>query len=412
MPYKSENNVNLTCNIVDISEYSDDGVRFFDDSISCPSNCDTERNIFPIPLDVPALNLTQKQSSSDTEASTLEGFSVAYQQMTEACSISPVKPRLIRSNSYTLESPSPVLLAHLEKQRSEEGQKYEFKSLRNWCSLDNGKLTQGFGDSSAEIVDKAPEKSDIRDESGDGLKDTEPAVEKVDLIELEKEFVSNEIENCGTNEPVNESTENGTTHCDLKQFSDIEKQLLDVLNNVPEKYTKQILDLLEKRIQNEIQTPAFTEIRKILLQPEETSKNQTVVQKLDENAPKLPEPCAVHPVTPHSDCLENTNSFTSSQTIYYTINSSSETLNALSTPLDKLIDTESDSDVNDNKKTEKSPPEAANKPLSSRNICKTLIHESVNCTVRNILNCSKELFPQEDVWIQPRLRQVVNSELN
>lgn len=417
MPYKNQSNLNLTCNIVDISEYSDEGVKFFEDSVSCASNCETERNVLSIATDTNIF-------STECDKSDLEvGLSVVP------------KPRLIRSNSYTLESPSPILLAHIEKQRSEDTENYSFKSLRNWCSLDNDKLAQSFGDSIGATATEMPKQSNVADESGDGLANTTLMMETAPLIDLESELcnqnVEQSVEVANKHSELNESeTINSINHKNesklyLSEFSDVEQQLLDVLNNVPEKYTKQILDLLEKKIQNDIQSSTFMEVRKILLlQPDEDNRSvrtqrDTEESAIVENKLKSSELFSIMPTTPHSDTsnyAENAKSFTSSQTIYYSMNGSNETLNVTSTPLGRFTDVENDSDANDNKeigelpvgvnetKTNKLTP--VDEILGSRNVCKTLIHESVDCTVRNILNCSKELFPEEDAWIQQRLKQV------
>lgn len=93
--------LNLTCDLVEASEYSSSGIRFFDDKISI----------------------------TDPHTDDLHEF----RNICSPCEqeLEQTAPPLIRSNSYTLESPSPLLLAHLKSMGLESsfGDEQTFQTL-------------------------------------------------------------------------------------------------------------------------------------------------------------------------------------------------------------------------------------------------------------------------------------------
>ncbi|CAG9841154.1 unnamed protein product [Diabrotica balteata] len=163
----------------------------------------------------------------------------------------PLKARLIRSNSYTLESPSPILLAHLEKccKTNLEVPEPSGNLSRNWTSLENNFVPMEDSEfsslntvynanlSSRNVSDKVP-LDGVGDEELKPQKDTgqkSPTIEVVQTdISVQHITVNANSENV---EPVKGTLDLTNPDC----------QLMQVLKKIPEDYSKQIIELLEKR---------------------------------------------------------------------------------------------------------------------------------------------------------------------
>ncbi|XP_050518854.1 uncharacterized protein LOC114326906 isoform X2 [Diabrotica virgifera virgifera] len=164
------------------------------------------------------------------------------------------KPRLIRSNSYTLESPSPILLAHLQKccKTNLEVPEASGNLSRGWTSLENNfslnsedsefsslNTVYNANLSSQTVSDKVPldgvGDKELRLQKDTGQKS--PTIEVVQTdISVQHITVNANSENI---EPVKGTLDLTNPDC----------QLMQVLKKIPEDYSKQIIELLEKRRQ-------------------------------------------------------------------------------------------------------------------------------------------------------------------
>lgn len=115
-------------------------------------------------------------------------------------SLSQKSPRLIRSNSYILDRPSPLLLAYLKKQENVTD------------------MTTGIAEAKTDLL------QDIKGTPNKNMKET---------------FLKNEAQ------IINEVIENNFTPATTpkKAVEDTESQLKQILDNIPSKYSKEILDL-------------------------------------------------------------------------------------------------------------------------------------------------------------------------
>lgn len=125
----------------------------------------------------------------------------------------PEVPRLIRSNSYTLESPSPLLVAYLKKQK------------------------------------EGPVNNDKEDTQFDT-----PVLQQMqtrDVEDLETDLLKGVIEN---NFTTTKKTADGT--------AEIESELKQILNNIPEKYSKEILAIFQKVKSSKEEEAEYSTIRR------------------------------------------------------------------------------------------------------------------------------------------------------
>ncbi|XP_063910731.1 uncharacterized protein LOC135127949 [Zophobas morio] len=144
-------------------------------------------------------NLTSE--TIDVSEYSVEGCKVLNKstESEQECSLSP--PKLIRSNSYTLESPSPILLAHLEKE------------ARKCIELDD---SDSASLSPVTIIDS----------------ELEPPLQVVDT-------------------DINVQQITVTTPVKFQDNQDsIDPQLLDILSKLPEDHARNILELLSKQHEN------------------------------------------------------------------------------------------------------------------------------------------------------------------
>lgn len=166
-------------------------------------------------------------------------------------------PKLTRSNSYVLESPSPLLLAYLKKQQES-----------NVTTSQTGQ--EQYTSTPVRAKSKASKESVIM-----------------------KEVIENNFTDTTSSEQV-----------------DIESQLKQILNNIPETYSREILAIFEK---------VTASNRKLDYGEEEVDVERKRCISEGSNAYMSP------------ICMEaNSISFmTSSQTLYFSVNSSDEALNTI-----------------------------------------------------------------------------------
>lgn len=353
-------NSSLTCDIVDISEYSSEGVRLFDSSI-----CDA----------------TFKDKDNHNLSSSCDESKELFSDLP--------KPRLIRSNSYTLESPSPMLLAHLhESFELENTTQMSIYSNNVNCDGDSNKNVEGIERKDIENngeVHKRNQYDNETNEYGNETYEYEKTNEYDKTNDSDKSKEYDNTNECDFNK-LNECEFNETNECNDRQIDnleinevenlgtdkhvssvkspnikrDIKTELLTVLNNIPENYAEKILQLLQEKPLD------FNETKEKPPQIDYSHRNLLLKGVNDLS-------------------FDTVNSYTSSQTIYCMINGSNETLNAI-TPM-------AHSELN----------EDLVRPKTTESVKFVSDH-----TARNILNCSKELFPEKDTWIENHLKQVCN----
>lgn len=183
MPFKNQNH-SLTVEIVDVVEYSNYGIKEFQH--------------------VPSRSLSDTASSHE-EQGTCRSLSSSPKQDI---------PQLIRSNSYTLESPSPALAAHFEQLKGcREETKYSGQvstvSDQTWSFLDHSVNMSEF-----EEIERNKRSTDVYCKGGDLM--SNGCFEGKSLV--------------GQNE--------------LK--------LLKLLNEVPQELANQIIGLLERKDFNKL----------------------------------------------------------------------------------------------------------------------------------------------------------------
>lgn len=199
---------------------------------SCPSACEDNENKTFIPNVTPTLN--EK----------------------------PI-PKLIRSNSYTLESPSPLLVEHLKNLNKPFTIINDQKTITMSCESVS---TEGDGDcflSEREIYEN--------DSNSDPFF-TERSIEETDKL--------NEV--FDNNFPANtkESTEKLDSNAKLKE----------ILDNIPENYSKQILELLEKqKLDQENRLRAYYDIKDKLQNVTNIKQIESLNETLEtHSSPKSP----------------------------------------------------------------------------------------------------------------------------
>ncbi|XP_066256364.1 centriolar coiled-coil protein of 110 kDa [Euwallacea similis] len=154
------------------------------------------------------------------------------------------KPRLIRSNSYTLDSPSPVLLEHLRNNlvpayNTESSNILNSTSPKtNNSSLDNDKVNQ-----------ENPELT-LNLDSPDQSARTVIEEYKSPIIEVYQTDISVQQITVNTNDrAVNDKEAKAEMFFSKNPFQAIEPdgELLNVLKDIPDEYAQQIIDLLKKQ---------------------------------------------------------------------------------------------------------------------------------------------------------------------
>nr|CAI5838053.1 unnamed protein product [Callosobruchus analis] len=137
---------------------------------------------------------------------------------------SPGKPRLIRSNSYTLDTPSPILLAHLEKiNKGIQSNPPKQNLARTWTSLEDNYIP--FERSEFSSMDTVLNTDDLS-------------------------YSESKSKECHSPQVAVVQTDISVQHISVRGEEGDEKKLMEVLEKIPETYSKQILELIEKHFGN------------------------------------------------------------------------------------------------------------------------------------------------------------------
>lgn len=264
----SKRTISLSQDIIDVTEYSDDGIKIINNE-SCHNqsilkegqqfnlNCRNEEHLLNKTTDITSYppntseiltrsnqrdnqNCGLDLSELDNERSTCSTSSSArnsqnsdvypinsnqssktFEDISSETSAKTPKPRLIRSNSYTLENPSPVLLAHIEKTKSEQQHNLSFN--RSWVSMENNYIP--FEKSEFSSINTVYQNDD---------KDSDKNTPTIEVVH--------------TDISVQQITVNAENEKNISlDLSDPNSPLIKALKNIPEEYTKQIIELIEKQ---------------------------------------------------------------------------------------------------------------------------------------------------------------------
>lgn len=329
----------LTCNIFDVSEYNDNGVIIYDTS-----------------------NRIEKLSPSTAPLS-LTDLCIEDDYVLETQSIENIqpKPRLLRSNSYTLDTPSPILLEHLRKQAQLESNSLSSKQLKE--------KRRSLDDSAYKTF------SSIENQSRSALGGTSTDINSIPSIVITGNN-SNKENGCDFEGLVKDLAKRhfGST----QEQGDVlpskvalaEAELQEVLKGIPEIYANDILGLIQSQ------------------------ENQSQI-KLKENVfdERITFDCLAYQ---HSEAGDNTDNFLNSSknsswaeesksiTIYSVTNSPNTTNNPLNTSTPLLIDFENDVFYD-------SP---------------TYLNSTFNNHSSKIISCGKELFPHKSSKEQHKQKEV------
>lgn len=320
-----ENNVpchsadlNLTCDLVEASEYSSSGIRLFSDKTSITDQYNECTN------------------SGDDDWHERRNFYSSCDDEFERTA-----PPLIRSNSYTLESPSPVLLAHLRSMGLESsfGDEHTFQTFTSPDSAKSNFETEDkpFIDGKQTEDALTVETSEQNDGANTDSKTTEQVLNLSDSVYNETAAESSnrfQLDSAHDRPNLEKKTDLVVTQLDI--------ELLKALNTLALNEKEQILLLLKSRDCGSVQMNS--EAALITNSPYNQENNISVCSDASINFP-----CVVTRTSKFSE-----------------------------TKIDIF-------DESDNFITEKTVS---------------------NTIIRNILNCSKNLF-DDSVWLQKASRQVL-----
>lgn len=303
MPCSNRECLNLTCDVVEISEYSSNGIRLFSDKINVDYYKEPCSSTF-----------SEDHHKEDSGSSS---FNEDYE----------IKPApLIRSNSYTLESPSPILLAHLK----------------------NMSLESSFGDDYM-IPQIPPKNENEQEQPNNSEKPTESALTVQNNVQNDCEEEQQSL----VKENEIDSAKASNTSCSPRSLeksqAEIDTELLNILNKLSSKDKEQILLLLKLQEQGQVDLNAEATL---------------ATKSPQDNGPICTDSCIQTPYYPREDTqsvLTQTSQFSEMKIDF--------------------LDASEDNFLQEKVVT--------------------------NTIVRNILNCSKKLISEDDVWLKQRLRQVV-----
>lgn len=255
----------LSRDIIEVTQYDDNGMKTICSNISLRSIEDTIENDHDcdsIKIDNNSSSATSMSTiyvelNTDEQNNKSNGERSRYYYDNEFSKpATPPKPRLIRSNSYTLESPSPILLAHLQKNsldiKTTDGN--SLVAARNWTSLENNHTS--FESSVFGSADTVYHKESSDKNKGDNIESSKSPNKSVKVI---NEVKSPTIEVYQTDISVQQITVNTVGDSGLTKEEKSEKflsrdpfevfepdcELMNVLKDIPEVYANQILDLLK-----------------------------------------------------------------------------------------------------------------------------------------------------------------------
>ncbi|CAH1119685.1 unnamed protein product [Phaedon cochleariae] len=264
----SKRPMKLSHDIVDVSEYSSDGIKLIDEIGTNSTDLseghslhnmnskefnetDTSLNISteimisqPTSSQAPIINNSVDQICPVLDLSeVIEGTRSSPLNDTSQ-NISPIlsaKPRLIRSNSYILEAPSPILLAHLEKYGNVEELNTGEQSNKShyWSSFETNDIPSYIPLENSEFSSMNTVYNNDMNKTEDSLKNKGSDIPRIEVIQTD---ISVQQITLNGDSETNENLLKNTLN-----LSDSDSRLMEALKTIPEEYSKQIIDLIEKQ---------------------------------------------------------------------------------------------------------------------------------------------------------------------
>ncbi|KAF7265895.1 hypothetical protein GWI33_020641 [Rhynchophorus ferrugineus] len=334
----------MTLDVIDVSQYDNNGIKKINmDNLSCDRVKSNER----CNEEICANNAVQNELISHSN------------------SVTPPKPRLIRSNSYTLENPSPILLAHIQKTRDNEIKENSLLS-NNWASMEYNSYSpfesSDFGSMNTVcfINNTKDNQNSTKNEIIDTCKSSQSIDEvKSPTIEVYQTDISVQQITLNThiaNQSKSMKEEKKEIFFKKDPFDNFEpdSELVQILKDIPESAANQIIELLKKQHEEQkdrlerydqlnVTPRKSSSVSEVFVSPNESTKsNRSYKRSQSQNS-------AISNIKePYSTCgndkltRSSTFSMSPSQSLYYSIGSESEPLTAVSTPSLKVIDLEAD----------------------------------------------------------------------
>ncbi|KAH1010914.1 uncharacterized protein LOC109539460 isoform X1 [Dendroctonus ponderosae] len=205
--------MHLSKDLIEVTEYNKDGLKI--------------------------INNTQT-AQSDNISSSLDH--VAFE--VDSRGSQPFQPRLLRSNSYTLERPSPILMEHLRNEQS-AGSPCLANTLK-WSSPD-GKSIESISNT-ARHQDPNEVVTDTADLAKDVEKPKATAIEVYQTdISVQQITVNTTIQDLPSGRCRNKEKQNSFFSNHPFDSLEPDSEFLKVLKDVPDEYAHKIIDLLRKQ---------------------------------------------------------------------------------------------------------------------------------------------------------------------
>lgn len=208
-PIVPVSNVHLSKDLIEVTEYNKNGLKIINNS--------------------PATQIDSISDSIDQLA--FEGDSI---------SSSPLQPRLLRSSSYTLDRPSPILIEHFRNEQSAASPC--LSNPLNSSSVDENSFESIMHQDTIEVVPDA----DGLSKNIENPKTAAIEVYQTD-ISVQQITVNNTIQDLNSGMCQNKNKQNSYFSQDPFDILEPNSDFRKVLKDVPDEYAHQIIDLLRKQ---------------------------------------------------------------------------------------------------------------------------------------------------------------------
>lgn len=344
VPFSIQSSLNLTCDLIDVTEYSNDGIRLFNNQPVVDYAVIKDNN--------PAMVETETTKDNVQVSENAEEGAMCLQK----------KPALIRSNSYTLESPSPVLLAHLRNMSLESSMSNETE-LRKLISLDSDRSDQENEASCSARSSCDITQLELPSKAGESL-----PPQKTD----------ESLENCPE---ISEKS-------DEIEEKEKDQELLKMLSSLSKDEKEQLFQLLKLDGRRQLTTDERATNELLASSVSLCSDNENLESlAISQSIPFF----AMNNLSmlPYNETVSFTSYSFEDETKNIMVRNASDTNGVVRKEV--IVDLLETRDI--------SEPENAKDSFLRQKV-------SSDTIVRNIINCSKELFPEDDVWMEKQLKQV------
>lgn len=257
----------MTLDVIDISQYDSSGIQKINiDNLSCDRVTSQER-------------CNHETSIENDVQHTLTNPSI---------NITPPKPRLIRSNSYTLESPSPILLAHIKKTKDNEIKENCLPS-KNWASLEDSSNSlyesSDFGSMNTVCYNNVNNEHTNQNSTKNEIIDTSKCSQSINEIksptievyqtDISVQQITLNTHVASQNESTKEEKKERFFQKDPFDSFEPDSELVQILKDIPESAANQIIELLKK--QHEEQKERLERYDQLNITPRKSSSVSEVV---------------------------------------------------------------------------------------------------------------------------------------